>query len=207
MMNRFCVVMLLFGALLSGCRGRVPNALPEQRVKVQTVERLDFIDKDFAGMSTADNSTNLAFKVGGLVEQIDISEGRLIPAGYIIARLDPKEFERQRDAARSAFETARSQYERAQRLLERQAISRAEYEVAQTQFVQARSEYENATDVLAETNLRAPFEGIIERQFVDTYQRVASGETILRLVKPESNTVSFTAPESLIASLSISLND
>lgn len=196
MMNSFRVAMLLFGVMSVGCRGGLPNALPERRVKVQTVERLDFIDKDFAGMSTADNSTNLAFKVGGLVERIDISEGRLIPAGYVIAQLDPKEFERQRDAARSAFETARSQYERAQQLLERQAISRAEYEVAQTQFVQARSEYENASDVLTETKLRAPFEGIIERQFVDTYQRVNAGQSIVRLVDPRTRSVKFTMPES-----------
>ena len=195
MVNKTLVIALLAVAF-SGCRGRIPNALPERRVKVQTVERLDFIDKDFAGMSTADNSTNLAFKVGGLVERIDISEGRLIPAGYIIAQLDPKEFELRRNAARSAFETARAQYERAQRLLERQAISRAEYEVAQTQFVQAQADYENATDVLTETKLRAPFEGIIERQFVDTYQRVNAGQSIVRLVDPRTRSVRFTMPES-----------
>lgn len=195
MVNKTLVIALL-AVVFSGCRGRIPNALPERRVKVQTVERLDFIDKDFAGMSTADNSTNLAFKVGGLVERIDISEGRLIPAGYIIAQLDPKEFELRRNAARSAFETARAQYERAQRLLERQAISRAEYEVAQTHFVQAQADYENATDVLTETKLRAPFEGIIERQFVDTYQRVNAGQSIVRLVDPRTRSVRFTMPES-----------
>ncbi|MBR3801740.1 MAG: efflux RND transporter periplasmic adaptor subunit, partial [Rikenellaceae bacterium] len=101
-----------------------------------------------------------------------------------------------RNAARSAFETARAQYERAQRLLERQAISRAEYEVAQTQFVQAQADYENATDVLTETKLRAPFEGIIERQFVDTYQRVNAGQSIVRLVDPRTRSVRFTMPES-----------
>jgi multidrug efflux pump subunit AcrA (membrane-fusion protein) len=85
--------MLLAFVVLVGCRGGLPNDLPERRVKVQAVERLNFIDKDFAGMSTADNSTNLAFKVGGLIERIDISEGRLIPAGYVIAQLDPKEFQ------------------------------------------------------------------------------------------------------------------
>lgn len=195
MVNKTLVIALL-AVVFAGCRGRIPNALPERRVKVQTLERLDFIDKDFAGMSTADNSTNLAFKVGGLVERIDISEGRLIPAGYIIAQLDPKEFELRRNAARSAFETARAQYERARRLLERQAISRAEYEVAQTQFVQAQADYENATDVLTETKLRAPFEGIIERQFVDTYQRVNAGQSIVRLVDPRTRSVRFTMPES-----------
>lgn len=195
-MNGFRLFLSVSLLLLCGCRDRTPKHQTERRVKVQTVERLKFIDKDFAGMSTADNSTNLAFKVGGLIERIDISEGRLIPAGYIIAQLDPKEFQLQRDAARSAFETARAKYERAARLLDRQAISRAEYEIAQTQFVQAQADFENATDILAETKLRAPFEGIIERQFVDTYQRVSAGQSIVRLVDPRSRSVKFTMPES-----------
>ena len=62
--------------------------------------------------------------------------------------------------------------------------------------MQARSEYENASDVLAETKLRAPFEGIIERQFVDTYQRVNAGQSIVRLVDPRTRSVKFTMPES-----------
>ena len=48
MISKFRVMMLLFGVVLTGCRDGLPNALPERRVKVQTVERLDFIDKDFS---------------------------------------------------------------------------------------------------------------------------------------------------------------
>lgn len=191
------IVLLLSPlAALAGCRGSAPAPVPERRVKVYTVSRLDFIDKDFAGMSTADNSTNLAFKVGGLVEQIDVSEGKSIPKGYVIARLDPKEYELQRDAARSAFLTAKAQFERAQRLLEHEAVSRAEYEIAQTSYVQAEAAYENVNDILSQTKLRAPFAGIIEKQYVDTYQRVAAGERIVRLVDPVTRSVRFTMPES-----------
>ncbi len=191
------IVLLLSPlALLAGCRSSAPAPVPERRVKVYTVSRLDFIDKDFAGMSTADNSTNLAFKVGGLVEQIDVSEGKSIPKGYVIAKLDPKEYELQRDAARSAYLTAKAQFERAQRLLEHEAVSRAEYEIAQTSYVQARSAYENMNDILSQTQLRAPFAGIIEKQYVDTYQRVAAGERIVRLVDPVTRSVRFTMPES-----------
>ena len=62
--------------------------------------------------------------------------------------------------------------------------------------MQAQADYENATDVLTETKLRAPFEGIIERQFVDTYQRVNAGQSIVRLVDPRTRSVKFTMPES-----------
>ena len=129
------LLIMLCGLLTYGCNRQRPQPVPERRVKVTTVLRPDFIDKDFAGMSTADNAANLAFKVGGQIERIDVSEGTSVPKGFLIARLDPKEYELQRDAARSAFQTAQSQFERAQRLLSHEAISRAEYESAQTAYI------------------------------------------------------------------------
>ena len=51
------------------------------------------------------------------------------------------------------------------------------------------------TCALPISTLRAPFAGVIERTYVDTYQRVTAGQTILRLVNPVSTTVEFTMPE------------
>jgi RND family efflux transporter MFP subunit len=91
------------------------------------------------------------------------------------------------------------------RLLSHEAVSRQEFETAQTAYVQARSTYENSKDLLADTKLRAPFAGVIERTYVDTYQRVTSGQTILRLVNPVSTTVEFTMPERSMPILSDTL--
>jgi RND family efflux transporter MFP subunit len=71
--------------------------------------------------------------------------------------------------------------------------------------VQARSAFENTSDLLVETTLRAPFAGVIERTYVDTYQRVSAGQTILRLVNPVSTTVEFTMPERSLPILADSL--
>lgn len=195
------LLIMLCGLLTYGCNRQRLQPVPERRVKVTTVLRPDFIDKDFAGMSTADNAANLAFKVGGQIERIDVSEGTAVPKGFLIARLDPKEYELQRDAARSAFQTAQSQFERAQRLLSHEAISRAEYESAQTAYIQAKSAYDNTADILRQTRLTAPFAGIIEKKFADLYQRVQAGESIVRLVDPVTRSVRFTMPESGLALL------
>ena len=65
----------------------------------------------------------------------------------------------------------------------------------QTSYVQAKSAYENSKDLLVDTKLRAPFDGVVERTYVDTYERVQSGQTVVRLVNPVSSTVEFTMPE------------
>ena len=88
------------------------------------------------------------------------------------------------------------------RLLSHEAVSQQEYESAYAAFVQARSTYENSQSLLADTRLRAPFAGVVERTYVDTYQRVQSGQTIVRLVNPMSTTVEFTMPEKSLSLLS-----
>ena len=50
--------------------------------------------------------------------------------------------------------------------------------------------------------MRAPFSGVVERTYVDAFQRVSAGQTILRLVNPVSTTVGFMIPESSLSQLS-----
>ena len=122
--------------------------------------------------------------------------GQEVRRGELLAELDPRDVRLQVDAGRSAFEQARSNLQRIGRLLEHGAVSQQEYEAAQTNYVQVKSSYDNMLDLLGETRLRAPFNSVVEAVYVDTYQRVQAGETVLRLVGPRTTTVKFTLPES-----------
>ena len=190
---------------LVACRDRSVPRVVERTVKVERVEAVKYLDRDFAGMSTADDAVNLAFKVAGQVAGVDVSKGDYVSRGQTLARLDPRDVELQVAADKAQYERARSQFDRVSRLMEHEAVSRQEYESAQTALVQARSAYENTSDLLSETTLRAPFAGVIERTYVDTYQRVTAGQTILRLVNPISTTVEFTMPERSLSLLADSL--
>ncbi len=177
------------------CVNRTTTEQTPRAVKIATVVATDYIDRDFAGMATADDAVNLAFKISGQVASVDVSKGDFVRRDALLAWLEPRDVELQVAADRSRYEMARSQYERMKRLLEHNAVSQQEFEAAKAAFVQAQSTFENSKDLLADTKLRAPFAGVIERIYVDAYQRVASGETILRLVNPRSTTVEFTMPE------------
>jgi RND family efflux transporter MFP subunit len=153
-------------------------------------------------MATADDAVNLAFKISGQVSSVDVAKGDYVKKGELLSRLDPRDVELQVAADLSQFERARAQEERMKRLLSHEAVSQQEYESAYAAFVQARSTYENSQSLLADTRLRAPFAGVVERTYVDTYQRVQSGQTIVRLVNPMSTTVEFTMPEKSLSLLS-----
>lgn len=198
---RICPLLAIV-VMAYGC-GRTPAAPSDvvRPVKVTTASDAGFIDKDFAGMATPDDAVNLAFKISGQVLDVPVSQGESVAKGALLAELDPRDLQLQVAADRSAYVEARSQLQRMQRLLEHEAVSRQEAEAAQTRFAQARSVYENTSDLLKDTRLRAPFAGVVEDTYVDKFERVQAGQTILRLVNPLTTTVKFTLPESSLAQL------
>ncbi|MBQ1253137.1 MAG: efflux RND transporter periplasmic adaptor subunit [Alistipes sp.] len=195
-MCRLLFSILSVALLGYSCIGRHASSdKPLRTVKVGVVQGVDFIERDFAGMATADDATMLAFKISGQVASVDVGKGDMVRRGELLATLDARDVELQVASDRSQYERASSQYERMRRLLEHDAVSQQEVESAEAAFVQARSKYENSKDLLVETKLRAPFAGVIERTYVDAFQRVDAGQTILRLVNPVSTTVEFTMSE------------
>jgi multidrug efflux system membrane fusion protein len=137
------------------------------------------------------------------VLDVPVAQGESVKKGALLAELDPRDIELQVSADRSAFEEARSQMQRMQRLLEHEAVSRQEFESAQTRYAQVKSAYENSLGLLKETKLRAPFASVVERKFVDNYERVQAGQSIVRVVNPVTTKVQFTMPESGLSLLSL----
>lgn len=198
------ILFLVFlTAGLWGCSRRAAAPADAVRpVKVAVADGAASLDKDFAGMATPDDAVTLAFKLSGQVLDVPVAQGDRVARGALLAELDPRDVELQVSATRSAFDEARSQQQRMQRLLAHQAVSRQEAEAAETRFAQSRSAYENALDLLKDTKIRAPFAGVIEATYVDNYERVQAGQAVLRLVDPRTATVKFTMPERGLASLS-----
>ncbi len=195
------LLTFLLSIALFSCTSTAPKSNEVRPVKSIVAQRAEFIDKDFVGMATPDNAVNLAFKVSGQILDVPVSTGESVIKGQLLAELDPRDFELAVSADRSAFEQAQSRLNRTKRLLEREAVSRQEYEEALSSYARNLSTYENSKEILEQTSLRAPFTAVVERVDVDNYERVQSGQTILRIVEPTTTKVAFTIPESSLKSI------
>ena len=197
-MRKIIIVLLL----LNSCTNH--QTAPEevaQSVKCTTVKYTHIQQRDFAALTTADDAVNLAFKISGQVVYIPVAKGQRVSRGELLAELDKRDVELQMKATKATYTEALQRLERGRRLIEHNAISKQEIEALESSTEQAKSAYENSVDLLKDTRIVAPFDGIIERTYVDTYERVSSGQTIVRLVNPISTTVGFTAPESMVTIL------
>lgn len=188
---------------LVSCSGRHdnPHNHSPKPVKSVVAQSVEYITRDFAALSTADDAVTLAFKLSGRVVDVPVAKGMQVASGQTLAELDSRDVELQVEALRSAYHEAQSRLRRARRLLEYNAISTQEVESLESSVAQAESAYNNALDMLADTRIVAPFNGVIERVYVDTYERVSSGQAIVRIVRPQSTSVGFTAPEYILNAL------
>ncbi len=194
------------GSMVSGGASDT-NGEKIRPVKSVVATTSKYVERDFAGLSTPLKAVNLAFKISGQLLDIPVVKGQDVVEGELLAQLDPIDIRLQLSADRSTFEQARLQYERAQRLLQHEALSQQEVESLRSVYERAKSAYENSEALLSQTSLKSPFKAVVERVYVDTYQRVQSGETVMRIVSPTTTSVEFTLPESSLSAIKDTLTN
>jgi RND family efflux transporter MFP subunit len=150
----------------------------------------------------ADKQVTLMSKLPGEVEMCFVAEGDAIAKGDPIVRLRQKDFKlalRQAkaqlaaaeagvEAARAGLDTISAKHDRIASLYEKQAVTESTYEdvsggkraseaqlsLAEAQLQLARVAVDSARENLANTVVRAPFDGIIGKRLVDEGARLTA---------------------------------
>jgi RND family efflux transporter MFP subunit len=197
-MNRLYFVMMI-ALLVVSCNGKSNKETTIIRpVKTVAAESTSQIKKDFSGSVEAVDFVKLAFKVSGQIISLPVVEGQKVRRGQVIATIDTRDLSLQYAADKASYETSKADLERNTRLLARQAISKQSYETSQASYERAKSTYEISQNNLKNTTLYAPYDGTIEKRFVENYQRVGSGEAIVQLVNTGRMRIKFTMPDSYL---------
>lgn len=101
-----------FGFVTVGCSDKVDSrSIDEGPRRVQVVKaEMRRIPRTVVALGTlaAEERAELSFKVGGRVARWAVDLGSRVAAGTILAELDAREYELQRDRARAALEQARA---------------------------------------------------------------------------------------------------
>lgn len=184
--------------IAAGCGEEAPVAeAPVVRpVKIQTVGAEAAADaREYPGRVSAVKEATVAFEVGGRIVSLPVGEGQRVKKGAVLARLDARDFEAQMAAARADRAAAEADYLRYQDLLAKDAVSRREFESRERNFEVSKSRIDIAEKDLEETDLRAPFSGIVARKLVDNYQAVQAKEPILLLQDATALEIKVDLPE------------
>lgn len=196
-MNRKLIPVFVLATLVSCSQPPVKEQGPRP-VKLTEVTSLNVVEKSFSGVVSADQFSDLAFKMSGPLISLNVDEGQKVRAGQVVAEIDPQDFKWEYEARKSSYQTAEAQLQRAAKLLSKQAISKQEYETTEASYSNAKAAFEYAQNQLAQTKLRAPFDGFIQKKYVENYQKVQTGQAIVCLINPSKLQIQFTMPETNI---------
>lgn len=185
-------------ATMASCADGNNHTIEPRPVRVAKVEQLNQTAQSYTGVVEAQQSAELAFRMSGTMSETPVGPGAMVKRGELVAAIDPFDYNLQLNAAKSAFQTAEFQLQRNKRLLDEQAISKQEYEISQTNYTEAESNYKAAQELVRDTRLYAPFDGFIEKKYVNNYQKISSGQAIVNLVNPYLIQIKVILPEMAI---------
>ncbi len=167
-------------------------------VKAMVVESdMEDLQRSYPGRVRAHKRAELSFKVPGRLIEIAVEEGSEVKKGQLLARLDPadyraqlKRIQGQLSKARAALTLAKNEYDRVLRIQQEDpgAVSRSLVDKRRDQVRRAEAEIQSlqaAVDSarlnLSYTYLKAPFDGIISKRYVNNYQDIQAKEIIFHL--------------------------
>ncbi len=191
-------ILLAAVLVLVSCKQPVVKDKAVRPVKVSQVISFSIATNTFSGIVSPDQFSNLAFRTSGPLVEVNVVDGQSVRKGQIIAKMDPLDYQLSFDAKKASYITAKLQLERAEKLLNKNAISKQEYESIVASAENAKAAYENAKQMLEETILKAPFDGFIQQKFVENYQEVRAGEKVVCLINPLKLQMMATLPENAL---------
>ena len=157
--------------------------------------------RTFPGRVDATQRAELAFRVGGQLQELLIKEGDLVEEGQVLARLDPTDYKIVLEDRQANFDNAQRNFERGKELIVDGNISRLDYDTMEANYRTAAAALTAAQQDLEYTVLTAPFEGRIARRNVENFEEVLARQTVIWLQNINELDVIIDLPESVIRSV------
>ena len=207
MKNRFYISALVSSVLLLSACGQKEEAKTTealiQPVKLFTISSLETRSaRTYPAKVAANKQAELSFRIDGVLEQRPPFEGSEVKKGQLLAKLEDKDAKNTLLNREADYELAHAEFNRIQKLLKKNLISRSNFDTAQARLKSAKAALSSAKDQLSYTNLYAPFDGIVAKVTVDNFQVVGANQTILTVQKNDTVDLEVQIPESIVANYS-----
>ena len=155
--------------------------------------------RSFAGSVEALRTVDLAFQISGQIVEFPVIAGARVPAGGLIGQIDKADFQLALDRARASYDLARSEFTRASALSDRGVATDAQLDAVRAQLAQAETALREAERRLTQTEVRAPFDAIVARTYVEAFSNVTPAQPVVRLQDVSELLIRISLPEDLAA--------
>ncbi|QXP25967.1 efflux RND transporter periplasmic adaptor subunit [Stutzerimonas stutzeri] len=155
---------------------------PAIDVEAEVARRMDWQSRLPAiGTLKASQGIDLSVEIAGTISDVQFQSGEKVSKGQAIVLLDSEMEQASLVSAEADLSLARLEFQRARSLLDRQAISRSEYDRLNAQSQKAEASVAQLRASLAKKRILAPFSGTIGIRQVDVGDYIAAGTPIATL--------------------------
>lgn len=161
-------MILLAGlmALLSqtGCKSaKEEKEEPENYLATSPVRMDTSFVKQYVSQIRSVRNIEIRAQEKGYLENIYVDEGRFVKAGQLLFRIMPKLYEAELQKAEAEVRVAEIELDNTKTLVAKNVVSKNEQAMAQAKLDQAKASMSLAKLHLSFTEIRAPFDGTIDR--------------------------------------------
>lgn len=190
--------------LLTACSDPNPDSKttnhgPRPVHLLEVAHQYDAQVRRFPAVVEATQTAELAFRVGGELNELPWRPGQSVAQGQLVAALDPTDYELALEQAAAQAELLEAQHQRNQRMFDENLISQAAFDQSRADLRVARANLRGAQTNLDYTQLKAPFDGVIAHLHVENYENVAPQQPVATLQVEGFIDVSIQVPERLFA--------
>ena len=188
--------------MLSAC-SQEQVAIQEEVIrpaKLITVEASSNVKHfSFPAVVEALSSKELTFQVSGQIETMTVREGQEVKQGDVLATLLQRSFNNQLRTAQTQFDTAKLEFERAERLIVEDAIAQNVYDQRLAQLNIATTDLDNAQKAVEDSVLLSPFDGVIAVKHAKELDTISPSQAVFTLQTEGAAEALVKIPASLVS--------
>lgn len=178
------IVFTGFAALvyLNSCTSKKEEKKEENKFTVTSPVQIDTsYTKEFVSQIRSVRNIEIRTQEKGYLQQIYVDEGQFVKAGQLLFRIMPKIYEAELQKAEAESKAAEIEWRNAKTLADKNVVSKTEQAMAQAKLEQAKAEVSLAKIHLSFTEIRAPFDGTIDRIPLKLGSLLEEGELLTSL--------------------------
>ncbi len=148
-----------------------------------------------SGSIEANEQVEIRSEVSGIVEEIHFNEGAIVTKGQVLFKVNDLELRAQLGQATTKENLASENERRAKLLLQKEAISQEEFDIARADFKSAQAQSQLIKAQIAKTSVRAPFSGKIGLRSISPGTYITPSILVAKLVNIGKLKITFSIPE------------
>lgn len=164
MKNATLYLLLAIPLLVVSCNSKEEKKEEEVKYEVTTPLKMDTsYTKEYVSQIKSVRNIEIRNQEKGFLQNIYVDEGQYVKANQLLFRIMPKIYEAELLKQQAEVKAAEIELQNAKTLADKNVISKNEQALAQAKLDQAKAEMKMAEVHLSFTEIRAPFDGVIDR--------------------------------------------